>query len=262
LQPLLGRLNDPALELVFAGLVELLDGRAPEAQRQFVKAYETDPRRTDALLLAGAAAARAKVDGKAWEYALKLGLKADPWRGAPLAVMAPIYVRSSDLLRPARGAFEPLARDDEDPNPPLAEGLLAWFSDDLEGAAKLFDRVVHIDPNNGPGFAYRSFVALKKGQVGAAEKLALKGVKGERAQPLAHLALGLALLGSNKLEPAKKSLTRAVELAPSLLLPRAKIGEINGRQKRPEEARKVLTTVLLNDPLYREVRRAQYLGGS
>jgi cellulose synthase operon protein C len=262
LQPLAGRLNDPALELVFSGLVELIDGRAPEAQRQFVKAWETDPRRADALLLAGAAAARAKVDGKAWEYALKQGLKADPWRAAPLAVMAPVYVRAADVLKPARGAFEPLARDDEDPNPPLAEGLLAWFSDDHDAAAKLFDRVVHIDPNNGAGFAYRSFVALKKGQASGAEKLAEKGIRGDRAQPLAHLAMGLSLLGQNKLEPSKKALTRAAELAPAMLLPRAKLGEINGRQKRPDEARKALTAVLLNDPLYREARRAQYLGGS
>jgi cellulose synthase operon protein C len=262
LQPLIGRLNNPALELVFQGLVELLDGRPPEAQRLFTKAWETDKRRGDALLLAAASAARAHVEGKAWELALKEGLKLDPWRAAPLPVMAPIYVRPVDTLRAARGAFEPLSREAEDPNPPLAEGLVAWFSDDLDGAAKWFDKVVHFDPDNGAGYAYRSFVALKKGQGAAAEKLALKGLKGDRNQPLAHLALGMSFLAENKIEPAKKSVARASELAPWLLLPRAKLGEINGRQKRPDEARKLLTTVLLNDPLYREARRAQILGGS
>lgn len=262
LQPLLGRLNDPALELLFQGLVELIDGRHAEAQRLLVQSWEKDSRRTDALMLAGAAAAKGKVAGKAWEYALKHGLKADPWRAAPLAVMAPIFVRPQDVLKPARGAFEALAEADEDPNPPLAEGLLAWFSDDLDAAAKQFDRVIHIDPDNGAGSAYRAFVALKKGQAAAAEKIAGKGVRGDRTGALPHLALGLSLLAQNKLEPAKKALAKASELAPAMLLPRAKLGEINGRQKRPEEARKLLTTVLLNDPLYREARRAQYLGGS
>lgn len=262
LAPLSGRLGDASLELVFQGLVELLEGKAPEAQKLFVKAYETDKRRTDALLLAGAAAAKSHLEGKAYELALKQGLAADPWRGGPLAVMAPVFVRPADLLRPARGLFLPLSRDVEDPNPQLAEGLVAWFSDDLEGAEKAFEKVTSFDPANGPGLAYRSFIALRRGQLAAADKLAFRAVKSDRDNALAHLAVGLTMLGNNKLEAAKKELGRAGQLAPAMLLPRAKIGEIEGRQKRPEEARKVLTTVLLNDPLYREARRAQYLGGS
>ena len=256
-----GKLGDPALDLILQAMVLLAEGKAPEAADKAKEAYGRDKRRTDALLLAGAANAKAKRDTQTWELALKQGTRADPLQGAPVPVMARVFLRPQDVLRQARGAFEPLSQADEDPNPPVAEGLVAWFSGDLGAADKHFDQAARFDPGNTWAFAYRALIALRRNDASAAFKLATRAVGVGRDNALAHAALGAALLAQNKVEAAGTELNMASRLDPALNFARVKLAEVQVRQKRPAEARNQLSVALRADALYRDARRVQYLIG-
>lgn len=253
-----GKLNNPPLEQVLEGTLVLLEGKPNDAMKLFLAAYEADSRRVDALLLAAASAAKAKNESKAWELVLKNGLKADPRYAGPLPVMARYYVRSQDLLRQAKGAFEPLATEADDPNVPMAEGLVAWFANDFAGADKHFARAVAVDPGNGHGLAYRAMLALRRKDSANALKLGQKAVAAERQFALAHYAVGAALLATNQFEIAKAPFRTAFELEPKFAAARVKLAEVEFKQKKPEEARKILAAVLLTDPLYFDAKKALY----
>ncbi len=253
------KLGDTALEGTLEGGLLLLEGDATEAMRLFAAANASDPRRIDALLLAGASAAKASNEGKAWEYVLKLGLKGDPRYAGPLPVMARFYVRPMDLLRQARGLFEPLKVEFDDPNVPTAEGIIAWYSNDFTAAEKHFARAVAADPGSGHGFAFRSLLALRRKENGKALKLAQKAVAAERELALAHYALGMALLATNQFEVAKAPFRTAFELEPKFAATQVKLAEIEMMQKKPDEARRILGGVLLVDPLYFDAKKALYL---
>jgi tetratricopeptide (TPR) repeat protein len=255
---LAGKLGDPALEDVLEGELTLMEGNAAAAMKLFSSATEKDPRRIDALLLAGAAAAKSKNEGKAWEYVLKRGLKADPRSGGPLPVMARFFVRSSDLLKQARGAFEPLSKDAEDPNPPTAEGLVAWYANDFGAAEKFFSRATSFDTANGNGLAFRALLALHRKEVGNAIRLAGKAVSAERQLALSHYALGLALLTNNQPDLAKPEFSTAFAQEPTFGAARVRLAEIEAKQKKPEEARRLLSSLLLADPLYLDAKKALY----
>lgn len=250
-----GRLGDAALEKTLEGRLLFAEGKFTEALQAATAAWEKDARRTDALLLGAAAAARAKNEGKAWELSLKRGLKADPLYGAPRPSMARLYVRPADVLRAAKGSFELLSKEAEDPNPPMAEGLLAWHSGDWAAAEREFSRVVSYDTANGNGFAFKSLLALRRKENAQAVKLAAKAIDAERQLGLAHAAHGLALAAANQPDLAKRSLQKAFELEPKLLLPKVRFAEIEAKQKKIEDARKTLTVVLLADPTYAEAKR-------
>lgn len=253
-----GKLGDPALELALEGTLVLLDGQGNDAMRLFASANEKDPRRIDALLLAGASAAKSKNESRAWEFVLKRGLKADPRYAGPLSVMARFFVRPQDLLRQARGSFAGLAREADDPNVPMAEGLIAWFSNDFAAAEKHFARVVAADPSSGEGLAFRALLAVRRKDSGNALKLAQKAIAAERQLALTHYALGMALMATNQFETAKGSFRTAFELEPRLSAARVKLAEIELKQKKPDEARKILTAVLAVDPLYFDAKKALY----
>jgi cellulose synthase operon protein C len=249
----------PALETLLEGRLLVLENRLPEAIAVLTELADKDPSQTGALLLAGAAAAKSRKDGKAWEFCLKRGLKADPLSN-PLPVMTHLFVRQADVLKPALGAWAALGGSggDEDPNPFLCEGLVAWFSDDLVSADKNFARVTNIDPRSADGFAFRSLVALKRKDLGAAVTQASRGVAANKTHGLARAVQGLALMAANKVEPAKLAALEANKVAASLLAPRVVMGDAEARQKNPEAARRLLTGVLLADPQYREAKRALF----
>jgi predicted Zn finger-like uncharacterized protein len=251
----------PALETVLEGRLLVLENRLPEAISSLVALADKDPSQTGALLLAGAAAAKSRKDGKAWELCLKRGLRADPMSN-PLPAMTHLYVRQADLLKPAVGAWANLASGgDEDPNPFLCEGLVAWHSDDLPTADKNFARVTSIDPRSADGFAMRAFVALKRKDIGTAVTQGSKAVGANRAHGLARAALAAALMAANKVDAAKIEGVEANKLSPALLVPRVVMGDAEARQKNPDQARKLLTAVLLVDPAYREAKRALFKQG-
>ncbi|MDP3499459.1 MAG: zinc-ribbon domain-containing protein [Myxococcales bacterium] len=249
----------PSLETLLEGRLLVLENRLPEAITVLTGLSDKDPSQTGALLLAGAAAAKSRKDGKAWELCLKRGLKTDPLSN-PLPAMTHLFVRQADVLKPAVGAWAGLGGSggDEDPNPFLCEGLVAWFSEDLATADKNFARVTNIDPRSADGFAFRSLVALKRRDIGTAVTQGSRGVAANKTHGLARAALGLALMAANKVDAAKISAVEANKLAASLLAPRVVMGDAEARQKNPDAARRLLTGVLLADPQYREAKRALF----
>ncbi|MEW6434594.1 MAG: tetratricopeptide repeat protein [Myxococcota bacterium] len=258
LDALKGRLQDKYLEATLEGRLMVAEDRLDDAVRVLSGVQESDPRRADALLLAASAAAKARKDGKAWELCLKRGLKLDPG-SLPVASLTHLYVRPADILAPASGAFLALtANADEDPNPHLCEGLVSWFAGDPSGAEKHFARVTSIDTRNAHGYAYRAFVALKRKDRGTAGRMASRGLDSSKTNGLVHYANALVLLASNRGDKAKVEAGEALKFAPSLLGAKVVVADVQARNGDGEDARRVLTTVLLNDPLYREAKRVLY----
>ncbi|MBL9037179.1 MAG: zinc-ribbon domain-containing protein [Archangium sp.] len=253
-----GKLNDPQIDNLLEGRLLVALGRYDEAATLLSKVHEADARRADALLLAGAAAARAKQDGRAWEFCLKRGVRLDPL-ATPGGAMSPLFFRAADVLRPATGAYASLnPGGDEDPNPELCEGLVAWFSDDLLSADRRFARVNAIDAKNAEAFAYRGLIALRRKDPAGAVKFGSRAVGASRTNGLAHYTSAVALLASGKVDAAKPQATQAGQLAAWISAPRVVIADIEARQKNLDEARRLLTTVLLSDPSYREAKRVLY----
>lgn len=253
-----GKLGDKHLEATLEGRVLVLEGRMDDAIQILGATSEADPRRVDATLLAGAAAAKARKSGKAWEFCLKRGLRADPL-SRPVPSLTHLYVRPADVLKVAVGTFMALVPDaDEDPSPSVCEGLIAWFSDDLAAADKHFSKVISIDPRHAEGFAYRSLIAMKKRDLAGAQRLAGKAVDGNKGSGLAWLAQGMALSAANKTEPAKVAAREAQKFGPQFLAPKVIVGDAEASAKHSDEARRALTAVLLADPLYRDAKRVLF----
>lgn len=261
LEGLKGKLGDPGLEGVIDGRLLLNEARYAEAAATLAKVAEADHSRADALFLAGVAYVKAKDQTRGWEACLRQGLKLDP-NTLPLGAMTPLWVRPSDLLRPAVGVYAALVRGpQEDPNPSLCEGLIAYFSEDLASAERHFARVIAIDPRNTDAFAYRSIIALRKKDAAGALRWAGRAVDASRTNALAWYSLGAAQLAAGKPDQAKPNLVNAQKFGPQLLAPRVLIADIEARQKSPDEARRILTGVLLVDPNYREAKRLLYKHG-
>ena len=255
---LAGKLGDDALEATLEGRLIYAEGDFPGAAKKLVQVYEKDHRRTDALLVAAAAAAHMNDESKAFELALKKGLRADPLSAAPVPVMARYFVRPADVLVGVAEAFAPFQKEAEDPNVPLARGLIALHAGDVAQAEKLFDQVVQIDPANAAGLALRSVVATRKKDVPGALRYGAKAVEAGKQSGLAHVAYGLALFNAGQLDAAKLQLRQGSDIEPAMLAPRVRLGEIDARQRHPDDARKVLTAVLLQDPLYHDAERALF----
>lgn len=257
-EALRGKLGDPQLEAALDGRLMLAENRLEEAIRTLAAVYEADPRRVDALLLAGAAAARARKDGKAWELCLKKGLRADP-HVYPVASLTRFPVRPLDLLKSATGAYEALSTSsEEDPNPALCGGLVAWFSGDLSAADRAFSRVSSIDPRNADAYAYRALIALNRKDVAGAAKLVARGLDSSKSNALVYLAQAQLAALLNKPDAEKTAANQALKVNGSLLSARTSLGEAEARLKQPEEARRALTNVLLMDPLFRDAKRVLY----
>lgn len=251
-------LGDPALEALFEGRVLMGEGKFGDAFEKLKKSVELDVRRTDAVLLAGAAAVKAKNEPKGWEWVLGRGYKADPLQSGPRAAMAAVFIGRADFIGAARGTFAPLGKDKEDPNPSLAEGLIAWHLGDLGAAEAAFARVLAADPTNAAAFSYRGLIALKKRDFAGAGRHAAKAVASDRTSGLAHCVLGWSLLVTNKVEAARRSLQKATELAPQLMVARVRLAEADIKVKKVAEARGAMTQLLLADSSYAEAKRALY----
>lgn len=253
-----GRLSDKYLEATLEGRLLVAEDRLADAVRVLSGVQESDGRRADALLLAAASAARARNDGKAWELCLKRGLKLDPG-SQPVPSLTHLYVRPADILAPAPGAFLALTPNaDEDPNPHLCEGLVAWFSGATATAEKHFSKVTAIDSRNANAYAYRALLALKKKDLGGASRMAGRGTDSSKTNALVHYAAAMALMTANKPDQGKGEAAQALKYNPSLLGAKVMMADVEARTGAPDEARRVLTTVLLNDPLYRDAKRVLY----
>ncbi|MBX7113933.1 MAG: zinc-ribbon domain-containing protein [Myxococcaceae bacterium] len=261
LRALKGKLPDPAIELLLEGRALWAEGKFMDAYSAFTSAVEKDKRRIDALLLAAAAAAKAKRETQAYELVLKKGLHADPLQVAPALTMSRFFLGTAETLAPAKGAFLVLRHDALDPNPLLAEGLLSFHMGQLGEADKIFSQVLAADVSNAAAYAFRSLVAFRNNDMGSALKLAQRATDAERLEAQGQLALGLVLWASGKTEPAHKALKIAQEQQPSLLWGRVRLAELEVRLKKPDDARRLLVGVLLTDNSYREAKRALYKAG-
>jgi tetratricopeptide (TPR) repeat protein len=258
LDGLKGKLGDKYLEATLEGRLLIAENRLDDAIQILSATAEADPRRVDAIFLAGAAAARAKKAGKAWEFCMRRGLRADP-NSRPVPSLTPLFVRPADLLKIAVGAYAKLAPDlDEDPTPSVCEGMVAWFSEDYATADKHFTKATAVDAKNADSYAYRSLIATRRKDVGGGLKLAARGTEANKANALSWLAHAQALWSANKIDQAKVSAQQAKKVGPQLLMPKVIEGDAEASQKNPDEARRILTTVLLADPLFREAKKVLY----
>lgn len=258
LDGLKGKLGDKYLEGTLEGRMLIQEDRQAEAMQALSAVIEADARRVDAVFLAGAAAAKARKDGKAWEFCLRRGLRADPM-SRPVPALTPLFVRPADLLKPAVGAYSALVKElDEDPSPSLCEGLVAWYSEDFATAEKHFAKVNSIDPKSADAFAYRAMIALRRKDVSGALKLAARGQEAGKTNALASYAQAQALSTGNKLDQAKLAAQASLKYGPQLLGTKVILGDAEASEKNSDEARRVLTGVLLADPLYRDAKRVLY----
>jgi len=258
LTTLQGKLEDPVLEKLLEGRLRLLERKHAEAMERFMEASRMDPRRADALLLAGVAAAQ---DGRRDESfrMLAQAIQSDPLRLAPRPIVTPFFVRSADLLDGLEGSIVALSRGEDDLLAHLYEGLLRFHQGETSAAEKMFKLVNEVDDNNALASAYRTFLAMGRKDLKAAKAHAARAVVGGRQVAIAHLAQGLVLMGEpTQLEQAKKSLRDAVTLAPKLYSAEVRLGELELDSNR-DSVRERLVRLLGIDPSYLPAKRVLYL---
>ncbi|MBZ4415847.1 zinc-ribbon domain-containing protein [Myxococcus sp. RHSTA-1-4] len=251
-----GRLEDAALEKVLEGRLLLLEKKPAEALERFQEAVRLDGRRLDAQLLAGVAAASAKRREDAFR-ALNPALQSDPLRLEPRPAVTRFWLRPAETVEGMEGIILALAEGPEDPSPLLYEGLLRFHQGALDAAERHFRDVLEVDSNNGAAQAYRSLIALKRGNTSEARSLGQQAVEGGRQMPVAHLSLGLALAEARQVEPAKRALRDALTLAPGLLSAQVRLAELEPPQRRAA-ARDTLVKVVGLDPAYLPAKRMLY----
>jgi predicted Zn finger-like uncharacterized protein len=258
LTTLQGKLEDPVLEKLLEGRLRLLERKPTEAMERFLEASRMDPRRMDALLLAGVAAAQDGRRDEAFRMFAQV-VQSDPMRLAPRPIITPFFVRSADLLDGLEGSIVALSRGEDDLLAHLYEGLLRFHQGETSAAEKMFKLVNEVDDNNALASAYRTFLAMGRKDLKAAKAHAARAVVGGRQVAIAHLAQGLVLMGdSSQLEPAKKSLRDAVTLAPKLYSAEVRLGELELDSNR-NSVRERLVRLLGIDPSYLPAKRVLYL---
>jgi hypothetical protein len=63
---------------------------------------------------------------------------------------------------------------------------------------------------------------------------------------------------AGRIDQAKVAAQSSLKFGPQLLGPKVILGDGEASQKNPDEARRVLTSVLLSDPLYRDAKRVLF----
>src|SRR5262249_10200321 len=101
-------LDDAGREKLLEGRLLMAQATPAEAAKRFAESAESDRRRVDALLLAGAAAATAGQRDAAFQYLVKAG-QMDPTRAGPQQLSTRFYLRPDDLLGDADGRVIRLA---------------------------------------------------------------------------------------------------------------------------------------------------------
>jgi tetratricopeptide (TPR) repeat protein len=253
-----GKLEDPVLEKMLEGRLRLLEGKHAEAQERFLETVRQDPRRVDAVLMAGVAAALDKRRDDAFRVLAPL-LQADPLRPPPRPVSTPFYLRTGELLRGFEGTMLGLATGSDDVLPRLYEALLRYSTGDLVAADRFFKSVNDVDDTNALAFSYRALLAVERKQLPAARPLAAKAVAaGGRRVAIAHLAQGVVLMQARQEEQAKRALREALTIAPSLLSAEVKLAEIEALED-PASARTRLIKVVGLDPSFLHAKRILFI---
>jgi tetratricopeptide (TPR) repeat protein len=258
LASLRGKLEEPVLEKMLEGRLRLLEGKYAEAQERFLESARQDPRRTDAVLMAGISAALDKRRDDAFRVLAPM-LQADPLRPPPRPVSTPFYMRVGELMRGFEGTMLGLATGSDDVLPRLYEALTRYATGDLVAADRFFKSVNDVDETNALAYAYRALIAVERKQVPAAKPLAAKAVAaGGRRVAIAHLAQGVVLMQARQEEQAKRALREALAIAPSLLSAEVKLAEIEALED-PTSARTRLIKVVGLDPSFLHAKRILFI---
>jgi predicted Zn finger-like uncharacterized protein len=253
-----GKLEDPVLEKMLEGRLRLLEGKHAEAQERFLESARQDPRRTDAVLMAGVAAALDKRRDDAFRVLAPM-LQADPLRPPPRPVSTPFYLRVGELMRGFEGTMLGLATGSDDVLPRLYEAMLRYATGDLVAADRFFKSVNDVDETNALAYAYRALISVERKQLPAAKPLAAKAVAmGGRRVAIAHLAQGVVLMQARQEEQAKRALREALTIAPSLLSAEVKLAEIEALED-PASARTRLIKVVGLDPSFLHAKRILFI---
>ncbi len=152
-----------------------------------MRPYKLDPRREDAMLLAGIAAAQAGHRDDAFRMFFQ-ALQSDPLRLTPRPVTTAYFLRPGETLAGMAGSIQALSTGKDDVAASLYEGLLLFHLGDRAGAERLFKEVLELDPNNAGAAAYLSLLALQRGDGNKARSLRRAGRGGGPAD--AHRAPG------------------------------------------------------------------------
>jgi len=253
-----GHLDDRALEHVVAGKVAFAQGHFDEAAREYALAAKEDERRVDALLGAGAAAAKARRRGEA-EAALLKAVQSDPTRSAPRRPVTRFWLAEGETLDGLDGIVIGLATGQADVMPLVYEGVIRFHQGALGDADRLFARVVEEDGKNTLALSFRALVALERGENGRGMVFAQRASLNGARVAIAHYAFGMALAVRGELDEAKKQLRDASALAPHVLASEVRLAELEAR--KPGElqvARDRLVRCLALDPSYVAAKRALY----
>jgi tetratricopeptide (TPR) repeat protein len=241
--------------------LRLLERKPAEAMERFMEVARMDPRRADALLLAGVAAAQDGRRDEAFRVLAQV-LQADPLRLTPRPVVTSFYLSPGDLLDGLEGSIVGIARGDDDILAHLYEGLLRFHQGNAAAAEKMLKQVNEVDSNNAPASAYRAFISLGllggRKDLAAAKGHAGRAVAGGRQVAIAHLAQGLVLVEAKQVEPAKKAFREAVTLAPKLYAAEVKLAELEAATSR-DSVRSRLVRLLGIDPSYLPAKRVLYM---
>jgi tetratricopeptide (TPR) repeat protein len=251
------RLANPSFEKLLEGRLLLAEHRDMEAMRTFADAAQLDPRRIDALLLAGAAAASAGRRDETLRYLVSAG-QMDPTRAAPTALATRSYVQPDENLAGAEGRVIRLAKGSTDVTPRLYEALIRFHQRDGSAADKLLEQVLDVDTGNALAYALRALIALQKGSLRAARSSAERAVAVGRGVALAHYAYGAVLARTGKIDAAQAEFRQAEALAPTLLAAQVSLAELDAKKKSVDAARTRLVHVLRVDPSYLAAKRALY----
>jgi tetratricopeptide (TPR) repeat protein len=250
-------LDDPGLAKLLRGKLLLAQGRALDAIRHFAESAQSDPRRVDALLLAGVAGAIAGKRDESLRYLVLAGQR-DPRQIAPCSLGGRLFLGPEDALSGAEDKVIRMANGPLDVTPRLYEGLIRYHRRNLVGADKVLRQVLDVDLRNALAHSLRALIAIDRSALGVARAEAERAVASGRSLALAHYALGLVLARTGALGNAQRELREAETLSPNVLATQVALAELEAKAKDKPAARARLIHVLRADPSHLEAKRALY----
>lgn len=249
LEALRGKLRDPGLEALLEGRLRMAQGRYDDAVAAFDRAVSADPRRIDARLLAGVAAASAGKAELAYRHLFEAA-KWDPARGPRASTSTRFYVQPLPLMRGFEDRILKLASSRADVLPLLYEAVLRYHLGDPTATARLTAQVIDRDTNNALAHSWNAFALLSlkntQGAKTSGERASILG----RQLALGHYALGAALVANGRAEEARRALQEALRLDPALLGAEQKLAELDVGRKDPASARARLVRIISLDPAW------------
>lgn len=253
--PLLkGQLDDVALERLLEGRLRLALGEAEAALDLFRQAADADPKRGDALIMGGVAAARCQKRDEASRLLLK-ATQLDPARLYPRPLVTRFYLKPLETLRGAEGSVQKLAAGQDVVMPKLYEGLIRYHQRDFSAADRYLREVVDIDVNNALAYALRALIAIEKKDRENAQKNAQRAIAMGRQAPMSHYAQAMVYLSNNLPDQAEREL-KQVHM-PSWLSVETRLAEMRARVS-VDEARAQLLKLIGIDPTFYPAKRLLY----